>query len=193
MKKRLLIGCGIAGLLGIGLCAGLAAFLVGWAFAVSQPVADASEQFLALVGQGKVAEAYASASDGVRAEQDEASFTQAVKQLGLSDYSSVSWDSRQVENREGTAEGTVTTKGRGTYRVCVRLVYEGGRWAVAGVRYGGVELVAIKVPPPVPPEAEAERGNSSLVKPPRHRQRPASALALSFTGAALLTSAAQPV
>ena len=166
MKKRLLIGCGIAGLLGIGLCAGLAAFLVGWAFAVSQPVADASEQFLALVGQGKVAEAYASASDGVRAEQDEASFTQAVKQLGLSDYSSVSWDSRQVENREGTAEGTVTTRSGGTYRVCVRLVYEGGRWAVAGVRYGGVELVAIQVPPPVPPEAEAERGNSSLVKPP---------------------------
>jgi hypothetical protein len=34
---------------------------------------------------------------------------------------------------------------------------------------------------------------SRLVKPPRHRLRPASALALSFTGAALLTSAAQPV
>jgi hypothetical protein len=162
----LLIGCGIAGLLGIGLCAGLAALLVGLAFAMSQPVADASEQFLALVGQGKVAEAYASASEGFRAEQDEASFTQAVKQLGLTDYSSVTWVSRQVENREGTAEGTVTTKGRGTYRVCVRLVYEGGRWAVAAVRYRGVELAAIQVPPPVPPEAEAERGNSSLVKPP---------------------------
>jgi len=34
---------------------------------------------------------------------------------------------------------------------------------------------------------------SSLVKPPWHRLRPASALALSFTGAALLTSAAEPV
>jgi hypothetical protein len=162
MRKGLLIGCGIAGLLGIGLFAGLAALLVGWAFAVSQPVADASEQFLALVGQGRVPEAYASASEGFRAEQDEASFTQAVKQLGLTDYSSVSWDSRQVENRDGTAEGTVTTRSGGTYPVCVRLVQEGGRWAVAGVRYRGVELVAIKVPP----EAEPERGNSGLVRPP---------------------------
>jgi hypothetical protein len=165
MKKRLLIGCGMVSLLGIGLLAGLGALLVGWALAVTRPVADVSEEFLALVGQGKVAEAYASASEGFRAEQDEASFTQAVKQLGLTDYSSVSWDSRQVENREGTAEGTVTTRSGGTYPVCVRLVQAGGRWAVAGVRYRGVELEAIKVPP-VLPEAEPERGDSSLGEPP---------------------------
>ena len=133
---------------------------------MSQPVADVSEDFLALISQGEVAEAYASASEGFRAEQDEASFTQAVKQLGLTDYSSVSWDSRQVENREATVEGIVTTKGRGTYLVSIRLVYEGGRWAVAGVRYRGVELAAIKVPPPGPPQAEPEREDSSLVRPP---------------------------
>jgi hypothetical protein len=164
MKKGVLISCGIVALLGIGLLAGLVALLVGWALAVTRPVADASEQFLALVGQGKVAEAYASASEGFRAEQDEASFTQAVRQVGLTDYASVSWHSRQVENGEGTAEGTVTTRSRGTYRVCVRLVQEGGRWAVAGVRYKGVELAAIKAPP-VPPEAEPEPWDPSLAKP----------------------------
>ncbi len=165
MKKGLLIGCGAASLLGIGLCAGLSALLLSWVFAVSQPVADASEQFLAQVGQGEVAEAYASASEGFRAEQDEASFTQAVKQLGLTDYSSVSWDSLRVENWEGAVEGTVTTKSGGMYRVSVRLVREGGRWAVAGVRYRGAELAAIKAPP-APPEAALGRGDSSVVQPP---------------------------
>jgi hypothetical protein len=157
MKKGWLIGCGVAGVLGIGLCVGLVVLLVGGVFALTRPVADASEQFLALLGQGRVAEAYASAADGFRAQQDEASFAGAVKLLGLTDYSSVSWHNRRVENQEGTAEGTVTTKGGGTRPVAVRLVREGGRWAVAGVRYGGVELAAAPAPPAVPPEAELER------------------------------------
>ena len=156
MNKGGLIGCGIAGILGIGLCAGLGVLFVGGVFALTQPVVDASEQFLALLGQGKAAEAYASAADGFRAQQDEASFTGAVEQLGLTDYASASWHSRQVENQEGAAEGTVTTKGGGTKPVSVRLIKEGGRWAVVGVRYAGVELVTIKAPPPVPPRANAK-------------------------------------
>jgi hypothetical protein len=157
MKKNWLIGCGIAGILGIGLCAVLGVLFVGGIFALTRPVVDASEQFLDLLGQGRVAEAYASAADGLRARQDEASFAAAVGQLGLTDYSSVSWHNRQVENRDGTADGTVTTRGGGTKPISVRLVREGDRWAVVGVRYGGVELAAIQTPPPVPPEAELER------------------------------------
>src|SRR5689334_10723867 len=142
MKRRWLIGCGIAGALGAGLLAGLVALLVGAAFALTRPVVDASEQFLALLGQGKVAEAYASAGDGLRAWQDEASFGEAVRRLGLTEYSSATWHSRRVENGQGVAEGTVTTKGGGAKPVSVRLAREGGRWAVVGVRYGGVELAA---------------------------------------------------
>jgi hypothetical protein len=41
--------------------------------------------------------------------------------------------------------------------VSMRLVRDGGQWTVVGVRYGGVELVTIKSPPPVPPEAELDR------------------------------------
>src|SRR5262245_14267630 len=105
MKKRSLIGCGIAGILGIGACAGLVALLVGGVFALTRPVVDASEQFLVLLGQGRIAEAYASAADSFRAQQDEASFAVAVKQLGLGDFSSVSWHSREIENLTGIAEG----------------------------------------------------------------------------------------
>ena len=40
MKKGVLISCGIVALLGIGLLAGLVALLVGWALAVTRPVAS---------------------------------------------------------------------------------------------------------------------------------------------------------
>src|SRR6267154_1779430 len=121
MKTNRLIGCGIIGILGIGLCVGLGVLFIGRIFAWTQPVVDASEQFLALLGQEKVAQAYASAADGFRAQQDEASFTRAVNELGLTDYSSVSWNNRQIENYEGAAEGTVTNKSGRTKPVSIRL------------------------------------------------------------------------
>jgi hypothetical protein len=157
MKTNRLIGCGIIGILGIGLCAGLGVLLIGRIFAWTQPVVDASEQFLALLGQEKIAQAYASSADGLRAQQDEVSFTGAVKQLGLTDYSSVSWHNRQIENQEGTAEGSVTTKSGGTKPVSLRLVQERGKWTVVGVRYGGVELATIKASSYGPAEPELER------------------------------------
>ena len=57
MKKGWFIVGSIVGILGIGLCAVLGALFVGWIFALTRPVVDASEQFLALLGQGKIAEA----------------------------------------------------------------------------------------------------------------------------------------
>jgi hypothetical protein len=157
MKKRPLLVVGIAGILGIAALAGLVVLLVGGVFALTRPVVDASEQFLALLGQGKIAEAYASTADGFRAQQDAASFAEAVKQLGLADFASVSWHSRQIENQTANADGTVATKSGGTRPVFVRLVREGDRWAVDGLRYGGVELASIRAAPAVPSAAELER------------------------------------
>jgi hypothetical protein len=157
MNKRWLVGCGIAGVVGIGLCVGLGALLVGSVFALTRPSVEAAERFLALLGEGKATEAYASAADGLRAEQDEASFVGAVRKVGLTDYSSVSWHSRQVGNGEGSVEGTVTTKNGDTRPVSIRLVQQGQQWSVVDVRYGGIDLAAIKSVPAVPPDAEAER------------------------------------
>ena len=157
MRKRWLIGFAIAGCLGIGLCVGLGVLFVGGIFALTRPVVDESEKFLTLLGEEKIAEAYASTADGFRAQQNETSFTEAVRQLSLTDYASVSWHNRQIENDEGAAEGIVTTKSGQTKPVSIRLVREGGKWSVVGVRYGGVELASIKAPSPAPPKEELER------------------------------------
>src|SRR4051794_28393997 len=103
MRKGWAVGCGIAGILGAFVCAGFGILffggvvgILGGVFALTQPVVDASDEFLGRLGQGRIAEAYASTADGYRAQQDEPSFTAAVKQLGLTQYSSVSWQNRQL-------------------------------------------------------------------------------------------------
>ena len=147
MKKGWLIGCSVAGVAVLLLCGGFVGLVyygVTELVALTKPVVDASDGFLGLLGQGKTAEAYASTASGFRAQMSEADFTAAVKKIGLDDYGSASWNSRNINNQEGSVEGTVTSKNGGTTPVAIRLVYEQGAWKVVGVRYGGVELTDVK-------------------------------------------------
>ena len=147
--KLFLIIAGVATVL----FAGVVALFVGSIFALTRPVVDASEQFLGQVAEGRLGEAYAATANEFRVHNDEASFAVAVNRLRLAEYASVFWHSRQIENSNGTAEGTVTTKTGETRPVAVRLVRQDGRWAVAGLRYGGVDLTSINVPVAGEPEA----------------------------------------
>jgi len=54
-------------------------------------------------------------------------------------------------------DGTVTTTKGATKPIHIRLVYEGGKWKVVDVRYGGVDLVTVRVLLTVPPKEELER------------------------------------
>src|SRR5262245_31699970 len=157
MKTNRSMGWIAASVLGIGLCTAAGVLFVGKIFAMTQPVVDASEQFLALLGKGQFAEAFASTAESFRAQQDEAAFTKAVKQLDLFNYSSVSWHSRQIDNQEGTAEGTVINNTGTVKPITVRLIHEGSKWAVVGVRYGGIDLVSISSKMRVPHMAEREQ------------------------------------
>jgi hypothetical protein len=156
MKKNWIIGCGAVAALGL-LCVGTAVALIGGVFALTKPVVDSSERFLAQVGQGQIVEAYASAGAALRGRMDEAAFAAAVKQLGLTEFASVAWHNRQIENSTALAEGTVTTKAGGVKAVAVRLVRENGRWAVVGIRYGGVELAPAPTVAKAPSDAEVEK------------------------------------
>src|SRR5215475_10163639 len=122
MNSRWLIGCGIAGILGIALCAGVGVIIFRAVIAATQPVVDASEEFLTLLAEEKFSEAYASTASGLKARLDEPSFTAAVKKLGLTDYSSAFWNSREINNQEGKVGGTMKTKNGGTRAVVIQLV-----------------------------------------------------------------------
>ena len=146
MKRNWLIGCSIAGVLGVMACGGVGFLIylgVSAIIAATQPVVDASNDFLGLLGQDKTAEAYAATGSVFRAQYDEASFTAAVKQLGLTDYASASWNNRKFENQTGSVEGTVTTKNGSATPAAIQLVSEQGKWKVVEVRYGGVELTDV--------------------------------------------------
>jgi len=153
MKKGWLIGCGVAGIVGLGVCSGVAVLVYG-VFSITQPVVDASDEFLGLLGRDKIAEAYASTAAGFRAQHDEQSFAFAVKQLGLTKYSSATWTQRSIRNQVGKTDGTVTDREGATKPITLNFVSEDGKWKVASVNYGGADLAAIKFLTPIPPDAE---------------------------------------
>jgi hypothetical protein len=144
MGKKWLVGCGLAGLLGVVLCGGIAYsfyFLVSTALTITQPVVDGADHFLGFLGQGKFGEAYAETAKAFQAQGDETSFAAAVKQLGLDEFDSATWYNRSLTNNtEGNLEGRMTSKNGGTTPIAVRLVLEDGDWKIVAVHCGGVDL-----------------------------------------------------
>jgi hypothetical protein len=141
MKK----GCLIA--VGIGL--GLIVIVILLAFGLTRGAVKAGNEFLGLIGSGKIAAAYKNASPTLRSQQTEESFEQAVKNLGLTDFASVSWSSRETNNGRAHLEGSVTTRSRGKIPLTMELVKESGTWRVisltapqagASVEQGGKQL-----------------------------------------------------
>lgn len=129
MKKGLLIGLGVAGLFGLVCCGGFG-LMIYWAVAVTGEAVTATDNFLALLRDGKTAEAYRSTAAALQNQQSEAEFTATVKRLGLTDYASASWLNRKVENNEATLDGTVTTSKGTTIPLTVKLAKESGVWKV---------------------------------------------------------------
>jgi len=148
MKRTLFVGLGIGALLVVG-----AVGTIAWAaFALTRPVVEASEQFLALVAENP-AEAYASTSEGLRARMSKENFPSAVEQLALTEYASASWRHREIDNSIATAEGTMITRKGVSTPISIRLIWENDAWKVSGVNSGGMDLFASRPPR----EGEVER------------------------------------
>ena len=146
MKKGLLIGIA-AGLLGCGL---LVVGIVFLAFFLTRGPVEAADRFLALLGEGKVREAYASAAGGLRSSTPEEQFAASVRRWKLTDYRSSSWHSRQVHGRTGHVEGAVTTRDGTVIPLRINLVQEDQAWKVVALEplqgVGAPPGAAIKLP-----------------------------------------------
>jgi hypothetical protein len=144
-KKILVIVIGSV-LLACGLLVGGITYLVYSIFAWTYPPVEATDKFLALLGQGQLHDAYLSTAAGWQGRQDEKAFTAEVRALGLTDYASSSWSSRNIVNQQATVEGTVTTRKGAVLPLTVKLVQEQGAWKVlaleSAVGVGGKQVPA---------------------------------------------------
>ena len=122
MKK----GCLIA----IATALGLIIIIVLLAFGLTRGAVKSANDFLGLIGSGKIAAAYESASATLKSRQNLESFTQSVKDLGLTDFASASWSSRETKNDRAQLEGSVKTRAGGTIPLNMELVKESGIWKV---------------------------------------------------------------
>lgn len=122
MKK----GCLIA----IAVAFGLIIIVVLLAFTLTRGAVKSGNDFLALIGSGKIGAAYESASAILKSQQTLESFTQSVKDLGLNDYASASWSNRETKNNRAHLEGSIKTRVGGTIPLNMDLVKESGTWKV---------------------------------------------------------------
>jgi hypothetical protein len=122
MKK----GCLIA----VGICLGLVVIIILLAFGLTRGAVKAGDEFLEQIGSGKIAAAYESASPTLKSQQTAKSFEQAVKDLGLTDFASASWSSRETKNDRARLEGSVKTRSGGKIPLTMELVKESGMWKV---------------------------------------------------------------
>ena len=122
MKK----GCLIALAAGLG----LVVIIILLAFGLTRGAVKAGNEFLGLIGSGKIAAAYESASSTLKSQQSVGSFEQAVKNLGLTDFASASWSSRETKNDRARLEGSVKTRSVGKIPLTMELAKESGTWKV---------------------------------------------------------------
>jgi hypothetical protein len=129
MKKGCLIAVAVAFAIGL-IFVGVVIF---FGFALTSGVTDAGQAFVTQIGSGKTKEAYDSASETLKSLQTPQEFEESVKKLGLTDYASVSWGNRQMENDRGQLDGTVITHSGGKIPLHVELIKESGKWKVVSL------------------------------------------------------------
>lgn len=112
-------------MLGLG-----SAGLVWLVFYLTSGVTESGEQFLATIGRGDVSAAYRQTSKAFQQTQTESSFHNVVRDLGLLEYQSASWNSRSVENNLARLDGTIHLRSGGSTRLSLTLIREDQNWCV---------------------------------------------------------------
>jgi hypothetical protein len=115
-------------------------FLLFLAACTSHPKNDPTEAantFFQLLNAGKTDDAYKSASFSFQASQSLDGFEQTVHELGLDDYSAITWTHRDVAEKEASLEGEITKKNDAKVPVAVSLVNEAGKWKLFTLRTSG--------------------------------------------------------
>lgn len=142
-------GCLVA----VGAFVALAVVVLVLVFWLTSGPVDAANRFLVFAGQGDLEAAYAEAAPALKAQQDERSFSEAMRRLGMTEHASASWTNRSVEGGKAELEGTVTTRGGDEIPVKITLVQVDDEWKVFSIE--GPQAGAVVTSPGVEPPATA--------------------------------------
>jgi hypothetical protein len=106
--------------------------IIGLVFRLTSGAADEGETFLKLLAAGKTGDAYERSAQGLKSQQSREAFAESVRTMGLTEYASVSWSSREIQAGQAALEGTVTTRAGGVLPLSMALVQEAKpkRWRV---------------------------------------------------------------
>lgn len=124
------------------LCAGCGGAFFYWIYNSTQQAVDATDQFLAQVANDDFAGAYNSTTAQYQQAQSLEEFTQSMKDMGLTNYSSSSFLSRNILNNEATIKGEITTNKGTIVPLTVVLIKELNVWHVSTISNSTVSVGA---------------------------------------------------
>ena len=98
---------------------------------------DAANAFFSQLSGGKIREAYESAAFVFQAEQTLPHFEATVKDLGLADYSAITWTRRVVTGeKEASLDGEITRRDGSKIPLAITLVRDAGKWKIYALHTG---------------------------------------------------------
>ncbi len=118
--------------LGIGGFAALGAVIVAAAFLITSGAATAGGDFVKLVGESKIEDAYRSTAPEFRKETNLETFRALMQRFNLDKAEAASWSSREVSGNVAKLEGTIKTREGGAVAIKMQLVKMDGVWRVYG-------------------------------------------------------------
>lgn len=112
--------------------------LVGWGiggyvFFKTEEVANSVENFLILLAQDKIEQAYMSTAAPFKSLVTQADFAREIRRLGLQDNSSATWTSRELGGGKAVLKGSVVTKQRASIPLTLTLIKEEGKWKILNI------------------------------------------------------------
>jgi hypothetical protein len=110
-------------------------------FTLTKGLPRSADEFFTLIRDGKVKDAYLSASREFQASASEADFEAFLKNSAIADFASATWSSRSIANNIGELEGSIKTRDGGVVPIKIKLVKEDGRWKIHAIEKAAAGLV----------------------------------------------------
>jgi hypothetical protein len=149
-------GCIIAAVSAASAVLVLVVAILLFVFGLTRGAVQSAESLLTLLGEGKIEEAYNSTSTTLQRQQPLPEFERTVKELGLTDFASASWSSREIKGDRAQLEGSIATRSGGKIPVTIELLKESGNWKVLSISAPHAGVTTEQSAKKVPGDAEAK-------------------------------------